>query len=63
MCESSTGGPAEIDWGARRAVADRVVEDVGECAFEAVAVDDDAELSVAVDLERVAAEVGRVFDA
>ena len=57
------GGPAELDRGARGAVAERVVEDVGEGAFEAVAVDDDGECPVAVELERVVAEAGRVLEA
>ena len=57
------GGPAEVDRGARGAVAERVVEDVGESAFEAVAVDDDAERLVAVEVERVVSEAGRVLEA
>ena len=48
--------PTDVDRSARRAVAERVVEDVGEGAFEAVAVDDDAERPVAVEVERVVPE-------
>jgi hypothetical protein len=42
------GGPAEVDGGAGRAVAEGVVEDVREGALEAVAVDADGEPLVAV---------------
>src|SRR5471030_1547655 len=56
-------GPAEVDRGAGGAVAERVVEDVRECAFETVAVDDDAERLVTVQVEGVVPEAGRMLEA
>ncbi|MFZ1879597.1 MAG: hypothetical protein WAU41_05470 [Gaiellaceae bacterium] len=50
--------PAEVDRRARGAEAECVVEDVGKSTFEAIAIDDDAERPVSVEVDRVALEAG-----
>ena len=57
------GVPGDVDRGASRAVPHCVVQDVRDSAFEAVAVDDDADCLVAIELEPVVSEAGRVLEA
>src|SRR5258708_4947749 len=61
--DSSAGAPLRWIGAPGGAVADCIVEDVGECAFEAVPGDDDAEGLVAVKVERVGSKAGRVLEA
>jgi hypothetical protein len=55
--------PFEVDWCAGGAVAQGVLEDVGEGALGALAVDADGERLVDLELECVVSEAGGVLEA